>query len=121
MLRVSAQGKLPQAAAAAGVDRVVRIHPEEPVATRVSQRLVPRRREVVAPGEVEQPGAIGLDDPWRFIGRAGVDDHHLINPRPDALQAGADGGRVVADDHAEREPDLRTLQQQPAVRGGPER
>ena len=75
-------------AAALGRDRVVGVHPEQPVAARVPQRLVARGREIVAPGEMEQPAAERLDDPRRLVDRAGVDDHHLVDPGPDALQAG---------------------------------
>ena len=39
-------------------------------------------------GKWIQPAAKRLDDPRRFVDRAGVDDDHLVDPRPDALQAG---------------------------------
>ncbi len=87
-----------------GRDRVVGIHPEQPVAARVPQGFVAGRREIVAPGEMEQPPAERFHDPRRLVDRAGVDDDHLVDPGPDALQAGRQGPGRVAHDHAQREP-----------------
>lgn len=37
------------------IDRIAAIHPEDPFATGVAKRFVPRRREIIAPGKVEDP------------------------------------------------------------------
>ena len=54
----AAVSQVTQPAAAIRGDGVVRIHPEEPLASSMAQRLVAGGREVVAPGEVEQPPAV---------------------------------------------------------------
>ena len=106
-----------ETSAALGRDRIVRVHPEQPLPPGVPQRLVPGSRKVVAPGEVEQPPAIRLDDPGRVVHRARIDDDHLIDPGPDALEAGRERLRRVTDNHAQREPDLFATQKQSPVRG----
>ena len=88
---------------ALGRDRVVGVHPEHPFPARMPERLVPRGGEIVAPGEMEEPSAVRLDDPRRLIDRAGIHDHHLVDPGADTLQAGRQRPGRVAHDHAERE------------------
>ena len=100
--------KIAQAAPALGRDRVVGIHPEQPVAGRVAQRFIAGGREIIAPWEVKELGAERLDDPWRLIDRAGVDDDHLVNPRPDALEAGDRIVRALS----------RTIMQSESLRAG---
>ena len=80
--------KLP---AAIGRDRVVRVHPEQPVASRMPQGLIPGGGKVVAPREMEQSRAELFGDPRGLVLRSGVDDHNFVNPRADAGQARTQG------------------------------
>ena len=86
-------------------DRVVRIHPEEPLAARMPQRLVARGREVIAPGKMEQPPAdttstirgVSSTEPVSTITISSTQGRMLSKTRRQRP------GRV-ADDHAQREP-----------------
>ena len=109
--------ELPQTATALGRNRVVGIHPEQPVTGRVPQRFVASGREIIAPGEVKKLAAERLDDSRCLIDRPGINDDHLVDPRPDALQAGWKSLRIVAHDHAERQ--FRPVQIQPQPQPAP--
>jgi hypothetical protein len=93
---------LAQLAAVGGVDHVVGIHPKDPFAASMLQRLVAGNREAVGPGEVENPRAKLAADIGRGIGRAGIDHDHFVNPRLDTFETSPDGRGVVADNHARR-------------------
>ncbi len=107
-----------QLAATLGRNRVVGIHPEDPVAACMPQRLIARGREIVAPGEVEESPAEFLDDLRCVVNRPGVDDHHFIDPRTNARQASRQSPGGVAHDHAQGKtrPVAGALQSQAAAR-----
>jgi len=95
--------QLSQARAVALVDHVIGVHPEDPLACGVAERLVPRRREAVAPGEVLHPRPASQGELLRAVLRARIDNDHLVDPRPNAVETLGDVPLLVADDHAQRD------------------
>src|SRR6266851_2908701 len=62
--------------------------------------LVPRRREVIAPGEAEYLRAVLLRNLRRAVARARVDDNNLVHLALQTAKAASQVGFFVLDDHA---------------------
>ena len=93
----------PQPPAVLRVEPLVGVEPEDPVAGRVADALVPRGGEVVHPREIDDDGAAVERHLAGPVGRAGVDDDHLVHQVGDRGQAVAEHGLGVPGDHAERD------------------
>ena len=72
-----------------GVEAVVGVEPEDPLARGVTQRLVAGGGEIIDPGEVEDLGAEARGDGPGAVGRAGVDDDHFVDEIFDPRKAGS--------------------------------
>src|SRR5712691_9370663 len=62
--------------------------------------LVPRRREVIAPGEAKYLRAVLLRNLRRAVTRARVDDNNLVHLALQTAKAAGQVGFFVLDDHA---------------------
>jgi hypothetical protein len=101
--RLAAQGgtELRQPRAIVAVDSVVGIQPEDPVLGGVAERFVAGRGKVVAPGEFVDLRAQARSHFPRAVGRAGVDDDHLVDQAGDLRQAVRKVVFLIPDDHAQ--------------------
>ena len=92
--------------AAAHLDRVgadhqlVGVDPEDPGAGALAQGGVARAGEVVVPVAADDGRTDRLGQLGRPVDRAGVVDDDLVDDVLERIQAGADAGRLVADDEA---------------------
>ena len=102
-LAPGAAHELPQERCVFGHEMLVGVEVDDPVAGRVLERAVARIREGAVPGEVHDPGAERPGDLDRGVGRAGVDDHHLVDGARDRLEAAGEHLLLVLHDHHERE------------------
>ena len=93
----------PQLLAVDVVDAVVGVQPQDPVAGGVPQRLVARRREVVAPGEVHELhlDAEGGGNLPGAVGRAGVHHDDLVDEVDGRAQAVAQVGFLILDNRGQ--------------------
>ncbi len=87
LVRPQSREELPELLPLGRVDHVVGIEPEGVNAGGVGERLIPRRGEVVDPGELEHVGSELLGDLDRPIARPGIDDDALIEDPADRFQA----------------------------------
>ena len=85
-----------------GIEAIVGIDPENVIAGGMPQRLIACGRKVVDPLELDHLRAQVVRDLLGAIGRAGVDDDHFAEHRPQDLDAGSQVSGLIADDHAQR-------------------
>ena len=88
------------------IDHIVGVEPEDIIAGGVGKRLVPRRREVVDPGEREHAGLEGAGDLDRLIVRSGIDDHDFIEDPAYRFQALRQVILLVSYDHRQADAEL---------------
>jgi len=86
------------------LDAIVSVEPEGVIARGAGQRRVAGGGEVINPDEVEHARPERACDLDRAVGRAGVDDHDLIEEAARRFQAGGKVGLLVAYDHGEADP-----------------
>ena len=98
-------GQVAKVVAVLRVDRVIRVHPEQPLPAGVPERFVARCCKIITPGEMEHPGPEFLGNGGGRVARARVDHDHFVHPRADARQARGQRRCVVTHDHAQRELD----------------
>jgi hypothetical protein len=104
LIGMLAGGQVAQLPSVGFVDRVIGVHPEEPVALGVAERLVAGGREIIAPGELEEPRPVVPGDFFCRVERPGIDDDQFVDPGADTGEAGRQRAGRIADDHAEGKP-----------------
>jgi hypothetical protein len=86
------------------VEAVVGVHPEDEVTAGVVEAGVAGGGEVVAPGEVEDPGAVLEGDLFGAVGGAGIEDDDVAEEAADASrQAGRLASSFLVMMHSEGE------------------
>src|SRR5262249_50085028 len=96
---------------------IVGIHPEDPLATSMTNALVPGSREIIAPREMKHSGPEFLGYACRVVLRSGVHHNHLTDVLSNAQKTWPNVARVIACNHAERGKNLATNQDQAATVG----
>jgi len=89
-----------EAAGAGGVERLVGVEHQDPVAAAVGQDPVAGAGEVVFPGNGEEFGVKVTGDGGGRVGGTGIADHDAVDPRGDAREAAGEAGySAVLHDH----------------------
>ena len=96
-------GELGEPRGIAGLELLVGVEPEDPVAAGRLEAHVARFGEAAGPGEGNDARTEGLGDLDGAVGRTGVDDHHLGDGVSARREARLEHLLLVADDHAERD------------------
>ena len=105
----------PDTGAPGGVEHLVGVECQDPVAPSVPERQVVRRPEIPGPGLADDAGAGGGGDLRCPIGGARVDHHDLVDDGPCALDARAEEGFLVARDDAQRDPHRRGMSRRRSI------
>jgi len=84
-----------------GVEHLVGVEDEDPVAAGGGEDLVAGVGEVVPPRDGEGGGVELLCDGESVVGRAGVAEDDAVDEGSDAREAAFEGGASIFDDHGE--------------------
>ena len=93
----------PEPGGGGGVDTLVRIDVEDPLAAGEIERVIAGGGEIVPPPELVQARAARGRDLPGAVGGAGVHDHDLVHQPFQGAEAGVEELRLVLDDEARRQ------------------
>jgi len=85
-----------------GTQALVGVDVEDPVADGVVERLVARRREIVAPDVIEDAGAMSGGDGTAAVRRPGIDNDDVVDDARETAQAAIEKFFLVEDDQSGR-------------------
>ena len=100
-LRVSLGDGLGKKRDGGGVEHLVGVEDQDPVAAAVLEDAVAGVAEVVLPGDGDNFGSEGAGDGDGVIGGAGVAEDDAVDERSDTLEAAPEAGCAVFHDHRE--------------------
>ena len=98
---VGAGDGLGEEALRGGVEHLVGVEDEDPIAAAVLEDAVAGVGKVVLPRDGDDLGVEGAGDVDGVVGGSGVSEDDAVDEASDALQAALEAGRTIFDDHGE--------------------